>query len=145
MSDYPLQAFHFSVDWGGSKASFMEVTGLSVDVDLVEYNVGTNRNHTAIKMPGRRNYENITLKRGIFEGDNEFYDWWNSTQMNKPQRRDITISLLDETHAPIVVFRVTKAWIKKLDMADLKADSSEVAVETMEIVHEGLTIENNGS
>lgn len=145
MPDYPLQGFHFIVDWGGSQAAFMEVTGLSVDVDMVEYNVGTNPNYTSFKIPGRKVFENITLKRGTFSGDNEAYGWWNSTLKDKPERRDITISLLDETHAPIVVWRLIKAWVKKLDMADLKADSSEVVVETMEIVHEGLTVENKGS
>ena len=57
-------------------------------------------------------------------------------------RRDITISLLNEEHDPVVTWKVKNAWPTKIQSTDLKADGNEVAIESMEIVHEGLSIQN---
>jgi phage tail-like protein len=64
-------------------------------------------------------------------------------QLNTVERRTVTISLLDETGAPAITWKVNKAFPVKLNSTDLKAEGNEVAVETLEIAHEGLTIENN--
>ena len=55
-------------------------------------------------------------------------------------RRAVTIKLLNEDHEPIVVWRLENAWPKKIQSTDLKADANEVAIETMELTHEGLTV-----
>ncbi len=94
-------------------------------------------------MPGQRKFSNISLKRGMFKSDNEFYTWFNTINMNTVERRDITISLLDETMAPVVVWKVKNAWPSKITPTDLKADGNDVAIESLEIVHEGLTIQND--
>lgn len=88
-------------------------------------------------------FSNITLKRGTFASDNEFYNWWNSVKLNTIERRNITISLLNEEHEPVVTWKVKNAWPAKVQSTDLKADGNEVAIESMEIVHEGLTIQND--
>ena len=142
MSTYPLSKFHFSVEWGGTQIGFTEVTGLDVETEVIEYRQGASPEYSKIKMPGMQKYGNITMKRGTFAGDNEFYDWWNTVQLNQIERRDITISLLNENHEPVVVWKVRAAWPSKIQTTDLKADGNEVAIESMEIVHEGLTIQN---
>ncbi|MEM9685322.1 MAG: phage tail protein [Bacteroidota bacterium] len=142
MADYPIPVFHFEVDWGGTKTAFSEVSGLNVTYEAIEYNDGLNPSYSSIKMPGRRTNDDITLKRGVFRSDNEFYDWWNTTKLNTTERRDITISLLDEEHAPVMVWKVTNAWVKKVDSPDLNAGNSEAALESVEVCHEGITIEN---
>ena len=87
-------------------------------------------------------YSNITLKRGKFKSDNEFYDWWNTHQLNQIERRDITVSLLNEKHEPVFVWKIKNAWPIKVNATDLKSDAgTEVAIETIELVHEGLTME----
>ena len=73
-------------------------------------------------------------------GDNEFYDWWNTVQLNTIERRDITIKLLNENHDPVVTWQVKNAWPTKVESTDLKADGNEVAIETLVLKHEGLTI-----
>ena len=93
-------------------------------------------------MPGMQSFSNITLKRGIFKGDNEFYAWWHTVELNTIERRDLIISLLDESHAPVVVWRVKNAWPIKVQSTDLNATGNEVAIETMEVAHEGLTMIN---
>ncbi|MNU56222.1 T4-like virus tail tube protein gp19 [compost metagenome] len=143
MATYPLSKFHFQVEWGGTKIGFTEISGLDSELEVIEYRQGASPEYSKIKMPGLRKFSNITLKRGMFKGDNEYYDWLNSVQMNTIERRDITISLLNQDHEPVVVWKVRNAFPTKVQSTDLKADGNEVAIESMEIVHEGLTIQND--
>ena len=142
MADYPVPAFHFKVEWGGTKATFSEVSGLSVETQVVEYRDGLSPIFSTIKMPGMQQFGNLTLKRGVFKQDNEFYDWWNSVALNTIERRDITISLLDENHEAVMVWKVTNAWPSKVESPSLNATSNEAAIESIEVVHEGITIQN---
>ncbi len=142
MAEYPIPKFHFQVEWGGTKIGFTDVSGLDITTDVVEYRDGASPEYSKIKMPGQRKYSNITMKRGTFAGDNEFYDWFNTVSLNKIERRDLTISLLNENHDPVVVWKVKNAWPTKITPTDLKSDGSDVAVETLELAHEGLTIQN---
>jgi phage tail-like protein len=142
-TNYPLVKFHFQVEWGGTQIGFTEVSGLNVETKVIEYRHGASPQYSKIKMPGLQEYGNITLKRGTFATDNEFYKWWNSVKLNTIDRRDITISLLNESHEPVVVWKVNNAWPVKVESTDLKADGNEVAIESMEIAHEGITIQND--
>ena len=142
MNEYPLTRFHFLVEWGGSNIGFSEVSGLDFTTEVTEYRHGAMPDHTKVKLSGLKTFSNITLKRGTLIKDNQFYDWWNLTQMDKPIRRDLTISLLGESHQPVIVWRVKRAWPVSLKATDLNADDSGVAIETLEIAHEGLTMEH---
>ncbi len=142
MADYPLPIFHFQVEWGGSRLGFSEVSGLSIEQAPIEYRDGLSPEFTKIKMPGMRTYGNITLKRGIIPSDNEFFDWLNTTKMNTVERRDLIISLLDEEHTPVMVWKIKNAWPSKIDSPSLQASGNEVAIESIEIAHEGVVIEN---
>lgn len=143
MADYPLSKFHFQVEWGGTKIGFTEISGLDSELEVIEYRQGASPEYSKIKMPGLRKFGNITLKRGTFAGDNQYFEWLNSVQMNTIERRDITISLLNESHEPVVIWKVRNAFPTKVQSTDLKADGNEVAIESMELVHEGLTIQND--
>lgn len=142
MAEYPLPKFHFEVQWGGTRIGFTEVTGLEVTTDKIEYRDGASKEYHKIRMPGMQTFGDLTLKRGIFAGDNEFYDWWNSVALNTVQRRDITISLLNENHDPVVIWKVKNAWPTKVTSTDLNASGNETAIETLVLAHEGLTMEN---
>lgn len=142
MANYPLPKFHFRVEWGGAKIGFSEVSGLSVETDVVEYRDGSSPEFHKIKMPGMQKFGNITMKRGIFQGDNDFFKWWNTVALNTIERRDVTISLLNENHEPVVVWKIKNAWPSKVQSTDLKADDNGVAIETIELAHEGLVMQN---
>ncbi len=141
MTDYPLPKFHFQVEWGGAKMAFTEVSGLDVETEVIEYRDGTSPEFFKTKMPGMQKFSNLTLKRGTFKGDNSFREWYNTIALNKVDRRDVTISLLNEEHEPTVVWKVIKAWPVKVQATDLKADGNEVAIETLELAHEGFNTE----
>ena len=142
--NYPLPKFHFQLDWGGTRVGFTEVTGLDFETQVIEYREGSNPAYHKTKQPGLTKYSDITLKRGTFLGDFEYFKQWQNTFMFQegaaPYRRDVHISLLDETHTAIITWTLAKAWPSKIQSTDLKADGNEVAIETMTLVHEGLTI-----
>ncbi len=138
---YPLPKFSFKVEWGGTKVGFTEVTGLNIENEMIEYRDGSSPEYHKVKMPGLQKYGNITLKRGMFNSDNEYYEWFNTVSLSKVQRRDVTISLLNENHEPVYVWRVKNAFPTKITAPDFKSDANEVAVESIEIAHEGLVIE----
>jgi phage tail-like protein len=142
--NYPLPKFHFIVDWGGTRIGFTEVSGLEFETEVIEYREGSSPLYHKTKQPGLTKYSDITLKQGTFLGDFEMYTLWKNTimfQEGKAKfRRDITIRLLDEEHKPIITWTVKNAWPRKVAYADLKADANEIIIETMVLVHEGLSI-----
>ena len=139
MGGFPTPSFHFSVDWGGSRSDFSEVSGLVLENEVVEYRGGAGPDFTMIKVPGLKKYTNIRLMRGIVRGDNEFYKWAN----NPTERRDLKISLMNDAHETIMVWYVKRAFPAKLEGPDLNASTSEIAIETLEVAHEGIAIENS--
>jgi phage tail-like protein len=141
MANYPLPKFHFTVNWGGTRIGFTEVTGLDTSIDVIEYRDGASPEYQKQKMPGLHKFSNITLKRGTFAHDNDYYNWINTVQLNTIERRDVIISLLNENHEPVMNWKIKNAWPVKVQSSDLKADGNEVAIETLEIAHEGLVIE----
>ena len=142
MATYPLPKFHFSVEWApGIRIGFTEVTGLTMEHDVIEYREGSSPIFHKIKQKGLDKLANITLKRGVFQGDIQFNEWFDSIAMNTDEgRRDVTIKLLNEKHEPVITWQVIKAWPTKVQSSDLKADGNEVAIETMELAHEGIKI-----
>ncbi|MBE99367.1 phage tail protein [Flavobacterium coralii] len=140
-SNYPLPKFHFSVNWGGTTMSFTEVSGMEQALDVIEYRMGNSPQFSKMKMPGLQKNGNITLKRGVFVNQNDFVTWYNTVAMNLVERRSITISLLDENHNPVVVWKVRDCFIVSLKSTDLKSDANEVAIETVEIANQGFEVE----
>ena len=148
--DYPIPKFHFQVEWGDDfRIGFTECSGLDFETEVIEYREGNSKKYNKSKQPGLTKFSNITLKRGTFEGDYDYYKEWRKTyyfqEGNKTgsmYRRTVTIKLLNENHEAIITWKLQNAWPSKIQSTDLKADANEVAIETMELVHEGLEIMN---
>ena len=149
-ADYPLPKFHFQVEWGENlKIGFTEASGLDFETEVIEYREGNSKKYNKSKQPGLTKFANVTLKRGTFEGNFEYYKEWRKTVLfqegNKTgsqYRRTVTLKLLNENHEPIITWKLLNAWPSKIQSTDLKVDANEVAIETMELVHEGLEIMN---
>lgn len=142
MQLYPLPVFHFRVEWGGTRIGFSEVTGLTQENQAIEYRDGSFLEYSSIKMPGLRKFSNITLKRGVIKADNEFFKWLSTIKLNQVERRDVTISLLNESHEPVMTWKALNAFPVKVEGPQLKASGNEVAIESIELAHEGLSVEN---
>lgn len=142
-SIWPLPKFYFSVDLGDpGTVSFQEVSGLDTETTPIEYRAGDNKEFSVVKMPGLVKTGNVTLKKGVFVSDNKFWDWFDQIKLNTVKRQAVTISLLDQEGSPTMVWKLTNAFPTKITGTDLKSEGNEVAVETLEIAHEKLTIEN---
>jgi phage tail-like protein len=143
MSQNIVNRYHFTVEWGGSRINFTEVSGLDIEIEAIVFREGASPDDSFRKIPGLRKFSDITLKRGIVKGDNEFYAWLNTKQMDTIEKRDVRISLLDSNHQPVVVWKVHNAFPVKLSGPLLNAGEGDVAIETLVLTHDGLTIENN--
>jgi phage tail-like protein len=137
---WPLPKFYFLVKWDSQVMSFQEVSGLDVQSEEIKYRHGDSPDFSVIKMPGMKKVGNVTMKKGTFKSDNKFWDWFNQIKLNTIKRLPVTISLLDEAGQAAMVWTLINAWPTKITATDLKAEGNEVAIETIEIVHEGLTI-----
>ena len=118
------------------------VVPLDVEAQIIEYRAGDNPVFSATKMPGLKKSGNVTMKKGVYKSDNKFWAWFSQIKMNTIKRLPVTISLLDEAGGTTMVWTLTNAWPTKITGTDLKSDGNEVAIETIEIVHEGITIDN---
>jgi phage tail-like protein len=140
---YPLPVFHFTVQWGGTRIGFSEVSGLTQENQAIEYRDGDFKEYSSIKMPGLRKFNNISMKRGIVKSDNEFFKWLSTVKLNTVERRDLVISLPNEEHNPVMVWKVQNAFPVKVEGPGLKATGNEAAIESIEIAHEGLELQND--
>jgi len=137
---WPLPKFRFVVHWDETEMSFEEVSGLDVEAQPIEFRNGENPAFSVVKMPGMKKVGNVTMKKGVFKSDRKFLEWFNEIKMNTIQRKPITISLVDEGGAPTMVWTLANAWPTKITGTDLKAQGNEVAIESIEVAHEGLFI-----
>ena len=139
---WPLPKFYFQVKWDSEVMSFQEVSGLEIESQAIEYRHGDSPEFSSINMPGMKKSGHVTMKKGVFKSDNKFWDWFSQIKMNTIKRVPVTISLLDESGAPTMVWTLANAWPTKITGTDLKSDGNEVAIESIEIAHEGITIAN---
>jgi phage tail-like protein len=143
MATYPLSTFHFSVDWGGTRIGFTEVSGLDWEIDPISYRDGASPEYHKTKMPGMQKFGDITLSRGVFQSDNDYYNWMNTVNLNSIEKRDVTISMLNEAHEPIVTWQIKQAFPIKISGPGLKSDSNEIAIEKLVLAHEGIVFVND--
>lgn len=141
---WPLPSFSFQVSWGSqSKIPFQEVSGLDTETQVIEYRHSNSPAFSTIKMPGIKKFGNVTMKKGIFVKDNAFWAWYSQITMNTIKRIGVVVQLLDEKGAPTMTWTLTNAWPTKITAPTMKSDGNEVAIQTIEISHEGLVIANS--
>ena len=137
----PYRGFNFQLEIDGIPlGAFSEVSGLTAEGDAVDYREGTDVQPSVHKLPGLRKYSNITLKRG-YTPDKALWRWYANIVNGQADRRDVTIVLLNEARQPVLRWHAESAWINKIEGPSLKAAANEIAMESVELVHEGLTIE----
>lgn len=137
----PYRSFNFQVEIDGVPVgAFSEVTGLTAEGDAVDYREGTDVQSNVRKLPGLRKYTNLTLKRGYTQ-DKALWRWHQNIVNGTVDRRNVTIVLMNEARNPVLRWHAENAFINKIEGPSLKASGNEVAMESVEIVHEGLTID----
>jgi phage tail-like protein len=139
----PYGNFRFALELDNVQvAGFAECTGLQMETKVFEYKEG-GRNETTLKFPEATSYGNITLKRGITKS-NDLIDWHldvvSGTFETNPrsQSTNIAIVLMDEKGSDVQRWNLIRAFPIKWVGPDLKATGNEVAIETLELAHEGI-------
>lgn len=137
----PYRSFNFRVEIDNlSVGAFSEVDGLSSDGDSVDYREGTDIPLTVRKLTGLRKYSNITLKRGYTQNE-ELWEWYQNIVNGIQDRRSGAIILMDEERNDVMRWNFENAWPNKIDAPSFNASGNDVAIESIELVHEGLTME----
>lgn len=121
-------------------AQFSEVSGLGLEIDVVEYRAGNQKTAGLRKLPGQPRYRNLVLKRGVI-GDLRLWEWIDGVAEGTPDPRNGIVELLDDKGDPVMAWKIRNAWPCRYEGPTLDADGSSVALETLEICHEGLEIE----
>ena len=148
-ASYPLPVYNYKVNINGETIAFSEVSGLDLSFETITYKEsktdqpGTGPN--VMIMPGQSNAPTITLKKGYVRGKSlpVFYAWINSTRLNLVEKKDITVQLCDEDGTAVVVWQVLNAFPTKLEAPSFSAESNEVAIESMELSAERITMEES--
>jgi phage tail-like protein len=117
---------------------FSECSGLEMTLDVEEYREGGN-NGTVLKFPTRVKWANLHLKRGITLSQ-ELWLWHYSFAQGKVQRRDGIVTLQDEQHNPVKVWSFRRGLPVKWSGPPMNAAQNNVAIEELEIAHEGLRL-----
>lgn len=133
----PFGNYNFLVEIDGiTRAAFQEASGFDSTIDIIEHREG-GENTTVRKLPGMTKYSNISLKRGITD-DRELYDWHRQIVQGDMVRKNGSIVLLDRRGEEVARWNFVRAWPSKWDGPDLNAEGTDIAIEMLELAHEGV-------
>jgi phage tail-like protein len=136
----PFNSARFIVEIDGIVSSaFLEVCGIEADVAIVDYRPGNDKVSGARKLPGEAKFTNIVLKRGL-TSDLSLWNWMQETLQGKVSRRSMSVVLLNDAGEEVLRFNFRDAWPVRWSGPNLNAETNEVAIETLEIAHEELSI-----
>lgn len=137
----PFRAFNFRVEIDGlTLGSFSECAGLTADGDSVDYREGTDVPLHVRKLTGLRKFTPITLKRG-YTDNTELWQWHENIANGLNDRRNGSVVLMDEQRRDVMRWNFEGGWLNKIEGPSLKAAGNDVAIESIEIVHERLALE----
>lgn len=135
----PYVAFNYLVEISGIRAGgFSEISGLDAEVQTIDYRNG-DEDFVVRKLPGIKQFPNIVLKRGII-GELDIFSWVQAGATGRVDRREGAIVLRDEQRNEVMRWKFIRAWACKYTGPSLMGSSNEVAIESIEIAHEGLVV-----
>ena len=139
---WPLPKFSFQVKWDGHVMEFQEISGLGTESPPIQYRAGNSPVFSTVKVPGLQKFSNVTMRKGLTKNSAALMDWLKQIKMNTVKRTLVTVSLLDESRTPTMVWTLSNAFPTKVTATDLKATGNDVAIDTLEITCDGIAIGN---
>lgn len=145
---WPLIKYQFEVEISGSLGLnsttiyAQSVEGMEMEMEIYEYRHGNMSNHHVVKVPGMKSYNNVSIKKGVFQDDNDFYNWLNDVNMNTIERSTILIKMLGaDNDTPLLTWKLLNALPVKFTPSDLSAeDDSDPAIEEIEFTFESFEL-----
>jgi phage tail-like protein len=144
---YPLPVYNYRVEIDGEAVAFSEVSGLSIGYETTTYKESPTASGSpgprVMYMPAQGTAATVTLKKGVVRTSSlaSLFGWINSTQINQVDKKDIYVRLCDEQGAAVISWKVINAFPTKLDAPTFDASSNDVAIESMELMGDGILIE----
>ena len=136
----PFKNYSFLVEIDGiASSAFKSVTGLAAEAEVIEYREGSDPVSSSRKLPGRVRYPNVRLSRGLTTS-RDLWDWWETVVNGAVERRNVAITLLDDSRTPVLRWLLREAWVAKFEAPEFDASKNEVAIETIELAHERLEL-----
>ncbi|MFZ0746409.1 MAG: phage tail protein [Terracidiphilus sp.] len=134
----PVLAFNFAVEISGLfVAGFSDVSGLQAEIEVQEYREGGVNGYTHKRAGPTKYPSNLILKKGITD-NTELWKWYSDVMRGKIQRKPVDVVLMSSTGEESRRWKLQNAYPVKWTGPELRATASEVAVETLELAHEGL-------
>jgi phage tail-like protein len=143
---YPLPVYNYKVQIDSDTVAFSEVSGLDIGYETTTYKESRTEGKIpgprVMHMPAQGTAANLTLKKGVVRGGSvaTLYGWIKEIQINQVEKKDITIQLCDENGDPVISWKVTNAFPTKLEAPSFDANSNDVAVESMELMADGVSV-----
>lgn len=135
---YPFTKFRYRVTVDETEMGFSEVTGYEASIEAIDYREGNTATLNPLRVAGKRSYGNITLKWGVTK-NKELYDWMAQGMTGAVVRKTVAITLMDDAGTDQASWKIINAFPVKYSGPEFNATSSEVAIESLELAHEGLT------
>lgn len=148
-NDYPLPVYNYRVEIGGTAVAFSEVSGLNIAYEVTTFKESPTTTTAAgpkvYHMPSQAQAIDITLKKGIVRKDSiaNLYGWLQTVQANVIEKRDIVVRLCDEKGEAVMSWTVVNAFPTGVDAPSFDANSNDVAIETMKLRADKVTIAEN--
>lgn len=148
-NQWPVPKFLFEVDIGGSTLSFQTCDGLEASIAVMEFRDGNSPRFFKQKRPTMVSFSPITLKKGVFAGNTDFYDWFKNIAINNllGDMRTVKIRLLNTDKNGTAVFEwiLEEAFLTKFTPTPLDAEAeSDVAIEEIEVTYQSFSSERGG-
>ncbi len=138
---YPFRRYNYRVAIDGKVVGgFSEISAPDISVGPIEYREGKFPGNTVGKQPGLVKYGNLTLKWGVTESM-ELYNWIKEIEGGTVNRKNVVISLHDGNYQELAKWTIISAWPTKYTASDFNPSNNEVAIESLELAHEGITRE----
>ncbi|AFY37036.1 hypothetical protein Lepto7376_0624 [[Leptolyngbya] sp. PCC 7376] len=137
----PYSVYNFWVEWDNIvHAGFQECSGLSLTRNAGTYREGTDTSLGQRQIPGLNTKGNITLKRGMTSND-EMFKWHSAIFGGVTERRNLSIVLTDDVGSEVVRWNLSNCWPTTWTGPDLNATAEDFAIESLELVYEGIAFE----
>ncbi len=136
---YPLPAYNFRVTLASTTMGFCEVSGLGLEHKTVSYRHGLSfREGELIQAYRYDKYVPVTMTKGVVKGATGLYGWFKAMDA-----RNIDISLCDPEGMLAITWHIAKALPVKLTAPSLSVEKGEVAIDTLELMASGMSIEHH--
>jgi phage tail-like protein len=134
----PYGGYNFLVEIDGiTRAGFQECSGLETSQEAGTYREGADVTLGMRKLPGLVTSSNITLRWGITD-DDQLWGWRKTVTEGSVERKNMSIVLLDDAREEKIRWNLVNCWPTRWEGPSLNAQSGDVAIETLEIAHEGI-------